>query len=489
MNQTISKFILTALLLSVVLWAGTSVMAGPNDPEGTPGPAISSADLMARIQADRPDSVESMEALGSTPCVGGNAGIYSCDNIDLMAFVPLSTFAIVGEGADETNDIWGWTDPMDDAEYAILGLKTGTAFFDISTPVAPIYLGFMDSQTGDSTWRDIKVYSNHAFVVSEASSHGMQIFDLTRLRSVVSPPVNFSADSHYAGFGNAHNIVINEDSAFAYAVGTSSCSGGLFMIDIASPQSPTFAGCFSSDGYTHDAQCVNYSGPDSDHAGAEVCFAYNEDTLTIVDVTNKSSPVQLSRTGYSGDAYTHQGWVTDDHTYLLLGDELDESFFGHNTRTRIWDISDLDSPSIIGIYNGPNDSIDHNLYILNGFAYMSNYTSGVQIASLADVSSGSMSQVAYFDTYTPNNSASFFGSWSNYPYFASGIVIATGIDEGMFILMPDLTASPTPTFTPTPTTTLTPSPTATSSPTPTASATATPAAQIFFPFAGEDTNP
>ena len=262
------------------------------------------------------------------------------------------------------------------------------------------------------------------------------MFDLTKLRSVVSPPATFSVDAHFSGFGSAHNIVINEDTGFAYGVGTSTCSGGLHFVDISTPTSPSDEGYFSADGYTHDAQCIIYAGPDADHSGSEVCFNYNEDTLTIADVTNKGAPVQLSRSTYAGDGYTHQGWVTDDHTYLLLGDELDESNFGHNTRTRIWDISDLDSPTIIGIYDGPNASIDHNLYIHNGFAYMSNYTSGLQIVDLADISNGNLSQYAYFDTYTPNNGASFDGTWSNYPYFDHGTVIVSGIDEGLFILKP-----------------------------------------------------
>ena len=76
---------------------------------------------------------------------------------------------------------------------------------------------------------------------------------------------------------------------------------------------------------THDAQCIIYAGPDTAYTGREICFAYNEDTLTIVDVTDKSAPVQISRTGYNNRQYTHQGWVTDDHAWLLMDDELDES--------------------------------------------------------------------------------------------------------------------------------------------------------------------
>ncbi len=429
------------LVLVVGLLAGVlSIRAVARQPD--PEPADPDPKIWIRAQAQM-DAFEAarhgprdLAARGLTPCVGGFAGPYPCDQIDLMSFVPLSDFS----GANSTNDIWGWTDPLDGSEYAILGLDTGTAFIDVSNPVAPVYLGRLPTQTANSIWRDIKVYQNHAFVVSEAANHGMQVFDLTRLRSVVSPPVIFTTDAHYNGFGSAHNVAINEDSGFAYGVGTGTCSGGLHMVDISTPTSPSNAGCFSSDGYTHDAQCVIYNGPDASYSGNEICFNSNEDTLTIVDVTNKASPVQLSRTGYAGSGYTHQGWLTEDHSYFLLSDELDETTFGHNTRTRIWDVTDLDFAAVIGIYDGPNASIDHNLYILNGYVYESNYTSGLQILNASDVSNGNLSQLAFFDTYTPSNAASYDGTWSNYPYFDSGIVVVSGIDEGLFVLQPTLPA-------------------------------------------------
>src|SRR5690606_20218176 len=97
-------------------------------------------------------------------------------------------------GASGGNDIWGWTDPETEKEYALMGLNNGTAFVDVSDPVNPVYLGKLPTHTQSSLWRDIKVYADHAFVVSEASGHGMQVFDLTRLRGVTSPQT-FTVDA------------------------------------------------------------------------------------------------------------------------------------------------------------------------------------------------------------------------------------------------------------------------------------------------------
>ena len=382
---------------------------------------------------------EHLSAQSITTCVSGMAGGYPCNNIDLMAFLPLDQI-----GGGNGNDIWGWTDSVTGKEYAIMGLTTGTAFVDISDPVNPVYMGHLPPHTGvsPSSWRDIKTYNDHAYIGSEALNSGMQVVDLTQLRGIVSPPVTFVETAFYLGFSTSHNIVINEDSGFAYGVGLNSgnCARGLHFVDIVNPINPQSAGCFSSDGYTHDAQCVNYNGPDTEHAGKEICFAYNEDTLTIVDVSNKSAPVQISRTGYANRGYSHQGWLTDNQSYLLLDDELDERNVASvtNTRTLIWNVIDLDNPVHKGDYSGVSTSIDHNQYIIGDYSYQANYTSGLRIIDVSDIANNNLSEVAFFDIYPGSDGATFNGAWSVYPYFASGNVIVSGIEQGLYILRPNL---------------------------------------------------
>ena len=166
----------------------------------------------------------------------------------------------------------------------------------------------------------------------------MQVFDLTRLRGQAAPQT-FSADFVYGDFGSAHNIAINEDSGFAYAVGINfgmtTCGGGLHIIDINTPKNPLFAGCYSATD-THDTQCVDYQGPDADHAGSEICASSNENHFEIVDVTVKGAPVRISSITYPQLGYVHQGWLTDDHQFFLLGDEADETGFGVPTRTHVF---------------------------------------------------------------------------------------------------------------------------------------------------------
>ena len=72
------------------------------------------------------------------------------------------------------NDIWGWHDG--DEDYAIVGLTTGTSFVRITDPENPVVLGFLPTHTINSDWSDMKVVNDHAFIISEALRHGMQVF-------------------------------------------------------------------------------------------------------------------------------------------------------------------------------------------------------------------------------------------------------------------------------------------------------------------------
>ena len=364
-----------------------------------------------------------------TPCDNGMAGSYPCNGYDLQSFIPFSTF-----NASSGNDSWGWTDPQDGKEYALMGLNNGTVFIDISDPVNPVYLGKLPTHTTSTTWRDVKVYNNHAFVVSEAGGHGMQVFDLTRLRNVANPPETFTEDAHYDGFGSAHNIVINEETGYAYGVGAD-YNGGAHFINIQDPLNPVGEGGYAGSGYTHDAQVITYNGPDTDYAGREIYIGSNESFVTIVDVTDKSNPVLIANATYSNDAYTHQGWLSEDLNYFILGDELDEQDFGFNTKTIVFDFSDLDNPQFEFDYFGTTSAIDHNGYTKNNKYYLANYSAGLRVMDVSDLENQNMSELGYFDTYPSNNSANFVGAWNVYPYFDSGNIIISNYSGGGFFLV------------------------------------------------------
>ena len=379
-------------------------------------------------------------------CAEGAAGLFSCDMVDMLAFLPIGDLG--GERGVQLNDIWGWTDPESGREYALVGRMDGTSFVDVTDPSNPIYIGNLPKTEGTpgAVWRDIKVYKDHAFIVADAAEeHGVQIFDLTQLRDVADMPATFEQTAHYDGINSAHNIVINTDTGFAYTVGGraggETCGGGLHMINIQNPTEPAFAGCYSAagtgragTGYSHDAQCLVYHGPDSDYAGRELCFGSNETALNIADVTDKEAPVNVATAAYPSVSYTHQGWISEDHRHFFVNDELDEiSGSVPETRTLVWDITDIDDPQLIREYSWGSKASDHNLYIRGNLMYQSNYVSGLRIHDVSDPANPR--EVGYFDTMpVGDDSPGFAGSWSNYPFFESGSIVVSSIGEGLFIL-------------------------------------------------------
>jgi len=383
----------------------------------------------------------------------GHASIFGCSNVDLESFLPIS--AIGGSRGVEINDIWGWTDPQTGREYALVGRSNGTSFVDVTDASNPVYLGDLPLTEGanPAIWRDIKTYHNYAFVVADgAGQHGMQVFDLTRLRGVSGrTPAHFTENAHYAHFGSAHNIVINEASGYAYAVGANSggetCGGGLHMIDIHDPLHPVFVGCFQDTstgrqgtGYSHDAQCVMYHGPDTRYQGHEICLGSNETALSIADVTDKAHPRAVSSASYPNVGYTHQGWLTDDQHYFYMDDELDEmQGMVPGTRTLIWDLSDLEDPVLAGQYVSTNHAIDHNLYVKGNYLFESNYLSGLRVLDITNRTAPH--EVGFLDT-APNgeDTPNFDGSWSNYPYFPSGNIVVSSIGQGLFVVRPRIEA-------------------------------------------------
>jgi len=400
-----SRTLLLALVLPVALAACGGSGLGGNPPGPGSGPST-----------------------GPETCTAGMAGNHSCDGISLRKRVSLADM-----GGRSGNDLWGWVDPVSGKEYALMGLDNGVSFVDVSDPDRPIIVGRLPTATFPSIWRDIKVYENHAFIVADgAGAHGMQVFDLSRLASAV-PPATFSPDAVYTDFGNAHNIAINEDTGFAYVVGSNTCNEGLHMIDISVPLNPLFAGCHSA--YeVHDTVCTVYHGPDAAYVDDEICFSAAKDRIEIADVTIKAAPVTLGMTGYPNLAFVHQAWPTEDHRYLFVNDEIDEGVIGGPTRTFVIDIADLDAPTHVFTYEATTTSRDHNLYVLGNRMFQANYTTGLRVLEFMDPGLGEISEVAHFDTFPASDSIAFDGAWSVYPYLPSGNILVSDVANGLFIL-------------------------------------------------------
>ena len=381
-----------------------------------------------------------------------NSGGYPCNNVELMDVESLSDLG----GGDNGNDCWGWVDDETGREIAMFGRSNGTAFIDVTDPTDMKYFANLPTASSPSLWRDIKVYGEYAYIVSEAGEHGLQIVHMPNLLGLSTDEVTtISPDGYYSGFGNAHNIMINEETGYAYPIGTNTFNGGLHVLDLNDPLNPELVGAYDG-AYSHDIHPIVYNGPDQDYAGKEVVVCFNGyNGISIVNAQDKSDIQLISQVSYAQSGYTHQGWVGDNHRFCYFNDELDESSFGNNTRTYILDIADLDAPVIIGYFEAPVESIDHNLYAIGDKLYQSNYLSGLRVLDVSDAENGNLELVGYFDTNPESDAPSFNGTWSNYPYFPSGN-IAVSTFTHFFMVRPSDAISPNPVTVEEPTTAMAP---------------------------------
>ena len=431
---------------SIALGADIAVVGAPAADGGAGGAVVfrrspESAWLPGELL--RPHDDLAAVTAGEVRCEDGTAAGFSCEGVDLLAFLPVS--ALGGSAGERVSDVWGWTDPETGREYALAGRTGGAALVDVTDPASPRYRGVVAANPSGA--RDLKVYSDHLFFTGDgAGNHGLVIFDLTRLRGESPESGIFEPDTVYRGIASAHNLVMDPESGFAFPVGASgggeTCGGGLHMLNVREPKSPVFAGCFTDTegliypGRTHDAQCVVYGGPDARFQGRQICFVSNETALRIVDVTDKSQPVPVGTATYPGLAYVHQGWLTDDHRYYYLDDELDElTGTTQRTRTYIFDIAELGDPLLVGSVEGPDGATDHNLYIKGDRMYQANYQAGFRLFDITDREAPR--EIGWFDT-TPYEGSppGFVGAWTAYPFFDSGTVVVTSMYEGLFLLRP-----------------------------------------------------
>ncbi len=367
-------------------------------------------------------------------------GLYPSQNVTFLSRVSV---AQMDPGSADANDCWGYVSPTG-REIAIIGLREATSFVDITDPVNPVILGTFSSPP--SLWRDIKVLGDFAYVVTEGGGH-IQIFELT---DVDNGNVISRGFTSFGGSSATHNIVVNEDSGYLYRVGGGN-DLGLRAYSVGANGLPGTAtqpvqASVQSNLYVHDAQVVTYdSGP---YAGREIAFLCSgfgnggtSTSLRIFDVTNKSNIFQMGTIGaYPGRAYAHQGWLSEDRRYFYMNDEIDEGATRSTTTLHIINVEDLNNPVYVKSWTNGNTARDHNLYVKGNYIYAANYRSGLRIHDISDPENPV--EVAWIDTYPADDSnqgsGGFDGAWSNYPFFPSGNVIISDIQQGLVVVRPEL---------------------------------------------------
>lgn len=401
-----------------------------------------------------------------TPCTNGFSAQFECNGFAMQSRLPASQ---LHSSSPALNDVWGFVDLNNNKEYAIVGLRNGTTIVDVTDPIAPVVIDYVEGLS--STWRDLKVYQHwdgpnnryNAFAyVSTEANQGLQIIDLGDL------PNSISVSATIDDFSRAHNIYIaNVDyssgmllegrTPFLYVAGSDRSFGAYRVYDLSNPVAPRIVTpAPEGTGYVHDlttfsiddertAQCAEGHNP------CELLVDFNEKTVDIWDLTDKSAPFEISSTPYDNANYTHSGWWSQDKKFVFIQDELDEVNTGNNTILRTLDISDLRIPFVSNVWSGTSKAIDHNGFTVGDTYYMSNYRRGLTVLDISNPNQPT--EIGFFDTFpTPSaNSATFAGAWGVYPFLPSGNILISDTSNGLFIVkaseninVPAPTPEPTP---------------------------------------------
>lgn len=332
------------------------------------------------------------------------------------------------------NDCWGYTDDSGN-EYAIMGGARNVFFFDItdaenSRLIRQVVDGDPDISGNvdldPTVWRDFKTYGDKAYSCADqsTSNEGLIVYDLSQL-----PDTVLVEDQITTFFTRAHNIFIDTARGYLYTAGArlGSTSKDVIILDLNTDPIELVADVSIDGGYIHDIHVVN----DTAYCNS----AFNE--MFIIDFTDPENPETIGfLDGYTGQGYNHSGWLTDDGDYYVFCDET------QGRKVKVLDVTDpanISNSDITDQFfsnllneNATNPtSLAHNPFIIEELVYVAYYDDGVQIFDISDPYN--VVRDAYYDT---NNNVAYNndGVWGVYPFFESGAIIASDVENGLFVL-------------------------------------------------------
>lgn len=322
-------------------------------------------------------------------------------NVDLVAEF--------NRGDTRYSGSWSYVAP-DGSEYALLGAKTGTAIYPLDHPETLEEVAFIPGPV--TNWREITVIGDYGYVVTDVqgTGHGLQVIDLTNL-----PDTATLVTTYDQTFTMGHIIQkdIFGEEPYVYVCGTTA-TDGIHIMDVSDPSTPTEIGLYNPGYYIHDC-----------HVRGDRIYAsaFNESTIDVLDISDKTNPVLLTRLNIPGGSI-HSASLAMDGKHLIIAAEND------GLPARIWNIEDLDDPYEVATYTANTASLVHNPYVREDLAIISHNTEGLRVLDIADPKVPI--EIGYYDTYN-GASGGFNGLWSACPYFPSGKVIGGDRTNGLYV--------------------------------------------------------
>ena len=312
------------------------------------------------------------------------------------------------------NDVWGYADETG-VEYALVGASKGTSIISLEDPSAPVEV-FWEPGT-ESIWRDVCTWGDFMYVTTEADD-GLLIVDLSPLPSSTGLNTAYYFGEAGATWSSAHTLYIDEQG-YAYIFGSNRGNGGVIILDVhTDPMNPVEVGEFDN-WYVHDGFVRNDT----------MYLAHIADGFfSLVDVTDRANPVLITTQATPSD-FTHNIWPSDNGNTVFTTDEVSGAYIASYDISDPQNIIELDK-----IQSSPGSGIiPHNAHVLGNYLITSYYSDGITVHDITHPYN--MVEVGNYDTY-PGQTPNFDGCWGAYPFLPSGLILASDITEGLFILSP-----------------------------------------------------
>jgi len=349
---------------------------------------------------------------------GSSSGcIYFSHNTSLFGQWSDESLPINGLDGSYT-DVYGYE--KEGREFAIIGSTNGTHIIDINEAGNLIEIAFIQGAYSGSgvTHRDYHTFGDYLYAVCDQGASTLQVIDLSNLPESVE--IVYDSD---VLFSRSHNIFIDTISQKLYSCSTEGYddlgnywTSTLCVYDISSPLQPSLL--HNMNEYmpnTHDIWVDN-----------DTAFINCPGNGTLVWEFD-GQPSQISSfTSYPDFGTNHSGWKSG-HTYVFA-----EENSGYDVK--VVDASDVSNLELLATLNSNVNefSIAHNLMIKDDLVYISYYQDGLQVFDISNPVNPI--QVAYYDTYMPENTGGYAGAWGIYAFLPSGNILISDVQSGLFVL-------------------------------------------------------
>lgn len=355
------------------------------------------------------------------------AQVYQSMNMNLQSNWYDSTVIAEPAYGIKYNGIWGYE--ANGREYALIGSTPGVYFIDITNPQNPVKADFVAGRRGACIWREIKTYSHYAYLISDDQSpNSFQIVDLQYLPDSVHVVADYTTL-----FERAHTLFVDGNKLYVGLVrgGQFASNQSMAVFSLNNPEMPSFLRSINDDypsllpgNQVHDMFVRNDT----------VYASCGYDGLFIFKYDSAANQFQLinSLTSYPSQGYNHSSALADNGSLVFM-DEVPSGL-----PIKVLDVNDLQNLTVTSTFSSNPIVTPHNPFIIGNMCYVAYYLDGLQVYDISDPYNPT--RTAYFDTHFqeplggPYPSLAYQGAWGAYPFFSSGNIAVSDMQNGLFVL-------------------------------------------------------